>query len=60
MNGDGFINVTDATLIGKSAAGLVAFTDEQFKVADVNGDGYVNVNDATLIQKYAAQIITKF
>ncbi len=60
VNGDGFINVTDATLISKSAAGLITFTDEQFEIADVNGDGYVNVNDATLIQKYAAQIITKF
>lgn len=53
-NGDGAIDVNDATLIQKYAVGLVDETQIYLDYADINGDGNVNVEDATLIQKYLA------
>ena len=60
VNGDGKVNIKDATTIQKSAASLVTLTGKQSKAADVNGDDKVNVNDATVIQKYTAGIDTGF
>lgn len=60
VNGDGKVNVKDATLIQKFAAKLIDLTDAEKLRADVNGDGKVNVKDATAIQKYAAKIQTGF
>lgn len=60
VNGDGKINVSDATVIQKYAAELITLTDAQIAVADTNNDGLININDATLIQRYAAELITSF
>lgn len=60
VNGDGAVDVTDATQVQLRAAGLAEFTDEQQAAADVNGDGVVDVTDATRIQLFAAGLITEF
>ena len=53
VNGDGSVNVTDATMVAKYALGAQALTDEQLALADVNNDGNVNVTDAAGIAKMA-------
>ncbi len=54
------VNVKDATLIQKVAAGLEpAFSEAAAKCADANLDGEVNVMDATAIQKYVAGLSVK-
>ena len=60
VNGDGKIDINDATLIQKYLADLEKLTDEQKAAADVNGDGKIDINDATLIQKYVAELIKEF
>lgn len=60
VNGDGKVNVKDATLIQKFAAKITAFTEGESLRADVNGDTKINVKDATAIQKFAAKIETGF
>ncbi|MBQ4260651.1 MAG: dockerin type I repeat-containing protein [Ruminococcus sp.] len=57
VNGDGKIDVTDATLVQLYAAEMLELTDEQLKAADANSDGKVDVTDATYIQLYAAELI---
>ena len=59
-NGDGKINVKDATQIQKAAASLVTLDEVQTLAADANGDGKVNVKDATAIQKFVAGIPVSF
>lgn len=51
VNGDGVVDIFDATEIQKFAAEKIIFTDEQFELADINKDGYVDVMDALLVQK---------
>ena len=54
VNGDGYVTISDATLIQQASIELVSFTDLQKQVADVNGDGKVNVLDASCVQRYIA------
>ncbi len=51
VNGDGVVDIFDATEIQKYAAERTDFDDEQFARADLNHDGYVDVMDALLVQK---------
>ena len=51
VNGDGAVDILDATEIQKYAAESTDFTDEQFELGDINKDGYCNVIDALLVQK---------
>lgn len=60
VNGDGAINVVDATAVQRKSAGLDEFDERQMIVGDVNYDGNITVVDATQIQKYAAGLITSF
>lgn len=53
VNGDGRVNVFDATEVQKYAANLITLTNEQMLSADVDGDSRITVVDATEIQKYA-------
>ncbi|MBQ4129509.1 MAG: starch-binding protein [Ruminococcus sp.] len=55
-DGNGDVNVLDATTIQKFVASI--FTEDQInlKLADANADGEVNVLDATVIQKRLAGI----
>ncbi len=55
-NGDGTVNVKDATLIQKFVANMVELGAEALAVSDVNEDGAVNVKDATAVQKIIANI----
>ena len=51
VNGDGVVDILDATEIQKYAAEKIDFTPEQFELGDINDDGYCNVIDALLVQK---------
>lgn len=55
-NGDGKVNIKDATQIQKFVAGLVneKAKDFVFKCADADANGKVNVRDATIVQKMVA------
>ncbi len=55
-NGDGKINVKDATQIQKAVAGLVTLDDVGNLAADSDQNEKVNVKDATAIQKFVAGI----
>ena len=59
-NGDGVVNITDATLIQKHIAEIETLTSDGILVSDVDGDGSVNIKDATIIQKYLAGINTGY
>ncbi len=52
IDGNGKLNINDATLIQRAAVNMVELTDEQTVVADVNYDGNIDINDVTMIQKY--------
>ena len=58
VNGDGKVNIKDATMIQKFAAKLMELTDAEFIRADVNADAKVNIKDATAIQKFVAKMET--
>ena len=52
VNGDGEVNIEDATLVQKYVVGIEDFDKLQLFNSDVNDDGEISVVDATLIQKY--------
>lgn len=56
-DGNGKLNVKDATTLQKYIASITTLTEEALSLADVNGDGKVNVRDATTIQKVLAGLI---
>ena len=58
VNGDGKVNIKDATMIQKVAAKIIDLTDDEKLRADVTADAKVNIKDATAIQKYVAKIET--
>lgn len=55
VNGDGKVNISDATAIQKHCAEINVLQPEKLKNADVNGDGKVNVTDATALQKFLVE-----
>lgn len=60
VNGDNNVDVLDAAIVQKYAAGKQDLTEALLYVADVNDDNNVDVLDAAEIQKYAAGIISEF
>jgi len=60
LNGDGKVNVQDATLSLRIAVGVITPTDAQKAAGDVNHDGKWNVQDTTLILRRAVGAITAF
>ena len=60
VNGDGKVNIADATEIQKAGIGLFKLTAEQAILADVNNDGRVSVLDTTMIQQFSVGLIEKF
>lgn len=48
-NGDGKVDIADATLVARAALGLVTLNAN----VDMNGDGNVNIQDATLVARVA-------
>ena len=57
VNGDGTVNINDATDIQRHLAELKTLTDSDLAAADTNGDGKVNINDATHLQRFLAELI---
>ena len=55
MDGNGVVDVTDATLVQLHAALMITLEGDDLAAADVNGDGVADVTDATLIQMTATQ-----
>ena len=51
VDGNGYVDVSDATIIQKYLAGMANLTSTQIARADVDNDGSVTVVDATFIQK---------
>ena len=60
VNGDGYVDVLDATLVQKYSSEKTKLNVRQLYVADVNNDGIVDVLDAATIQKYAVEKISEF
>ena len=60
LNGDGSVDILDATIIQKSAVDKAKLTDLQLNTADVNNDNAIDIFDANEIQKFAANKITNF
>ncbi len=60
VNGDGQVNIFDATMIQCYSASMLELSDRQLNLADVNYDGLVNIFDVTVIQMYIAGYITEF
>ena len=62
VDGDGKVDIFDASSIQKSIAGMSGYpnyntmdkSDPKFRIADVDKDGKVDIFDASLIQKYIA------
>lgn len=60
VNGDGNINLTDASLIMQYYNGIQELNSNQLQNADVNNDGSVNLVDVRLIMKYYNKEIQNF
>ena len=60
VNGDGEVNVIDATLVQKYLVKSVSLNARQLKAADVNFDGNITIQDVTIIQKYSVGLIDSF
>ena len=60
VNGDGKVDVIDASLALQYDAGLIELSIEAALAGDVNGDGNTDVLDASLILQYDAGLITEF
>ncbi|MDO5123770.1 MAG: type I pullulanase [Eubacteriales bacterium] len=52
VDGDGKVNIKDATYIQKSLAKILTLTEEQKKKADYDYSNSVNVKDVTMLQKH--------
>ncbi|MBQ1507462.1 MAG: dockerin type I repeat-containing protein, partial [Ruminococcus sp.] len=57
VNGDGIVDITDATALQMYLAQFEELTPAQQANADVDGDGYLTIKDVTMIQKYLANLI---
>lgn len=60
VNGDGSINMVDASRILQYINGAVQLAKNEMKAADVSGDGSINMKDASLVLQYINGKITEF
>ena len=60
VNGDGFVDTTDAKLIMQCDLGMIDADGMNLSVADVNGDGAVDTTDAKLIMQKDLGMISQF
>jgi len=60
VNFSGAVDITDATLIQRSLAGLITLSERQKMLADTDRSGKMEIVDATFIQRYLAGIIREF
>lgn len=56
VNGDGLVNITDATAVLRHVMHLHLIPGDYLANADVNGDGVINTADATLIIRIAMNL----
>lgn len=56
VNGDGNVDISDATIVLRYALGISTIPEQYLGNADVNADGEINVTDATLIIRMAMGI----
>lgn len=59
-DGNGKVNIFDASLVRRYAARLAEIDPEYIKASDVDGDGKINIMDASIIRRYAARLISAF
>ena len=52
QDGNGKLNINDATFLQKAAARMIELNSEQLSAADCNLDGQFNVSDITMLQKH--------
>lgn len=57
VNGDGYVDASDALLTMRYAMGIIDLAAEQLFEADVNGDGNVDNSDALIIMRKAMGLI---
>ena len=57
VNLDGRIDVTDAVLLNKMAAGAVTGNDQQRRAGDCNVDGEVDTADSVMLLQFLVHII---
>ena len=55
LDGDGRVDVNDATVLQRYIAEYTDLSDRQLAAADVNGDGMVTIDDVTHLQRYLAE-----
>ena len=55
-DGDGEVNIIDATVIQRTLAGIALPSSCDEEAADVDGDGEITIIDVTCIQRYLAGI----
>lgn len=60
VNGDGYIDVCDATAIQRHLAGYELLSDAQLQAARVSGNAQLTIADVTELQKYVASLTTQF
>ena len=60
VDGDGYVDNTDAITILKYDAGIIDLSASQVVAADVNKDDYADNTDAIMVLKYDAGIIDSF
>ncbi|HHX17782.1 MAG TPA: proteinase IV [Clostridium sp.] len=61
LNGDGFVNSLDYTLIKRYVLGEPnSFTEDYIIAADLNGDKYVSSTDCALLKRYILDILQQF
>lgn len=60
VDGNGVINVTDASCVMGYIAHIETLTGEQKLAADVNGDGQVTEEDSQVIQQLCVELIKEF
>ena len=57
VDGNGVIEITDATLVQKCVAEILNLSEEELTAADMDESGNVDINDVTKIQLIAAGLI---
>ncbi|WP_459076766.1 glycoside hydrolase family 9 protein [Herbivorax alkaliphila] len=60
LNGDGLIDSTDITLMGRYILEIVDEFDVPLEAADLNGDGVVDSSDHIILRRYLLEMISEF
>lgn len=65
VNGDGFVDASDATLVLREYTLVISgekgiFNDEQKNAADITGDNIVDASDATHILRYYTMLLSEY